>query len=162
MAEAPPCDLDRYFYFKDVKQHDWLFRHVWEGLTGDKPARDAKAEHLATLRDRGVYLIDIHEDNISNPKRTDLSPNVRGLIERCRTLAPEHVVLIKSIVYDVAYVPLVEAGFEVIDERMPFPASGQQRRFLESFRRAAAKAGFAKERPRVKRVHGAAARQGLP
>ena len=146
VAEAPPCALDRYFYFEDVDKHDWLFRYVWEGLTGEKPERSQKAAHLAALRDRGVYLIDLHEDNISQPSLPALTSRVPGLIERCRSLRPKHIVLIKSIVHDAAFAPLRAAGLPVVDERIPFPASGQQKKFLESFRRAAAAAGFEAQR----------------
>lgn len=137
VAEAPPCDLDRYFYFEDVAEHDWLFRYVYEGLTGKKPERSRKAEHLAELKRMGVFLIDLHEENVSKPSQARLRPEVPGLIRRCRALKPERIVLIKHSVHDAAYEPLREAGLPVIDERIPFPASGQQKKFLESFGRAA-------------------------
>jgi len=136
VAEAPPCDTDRYFYFEDVDRHDWLFRYVWEGLTGEKPERDAKAEHLAEMRRMGVFMVDLHEANISQPKLAQLSPEVPGLVKRCKALKPERIVLIKSIVYDAAYAALLEAGLPVVDARIPFPASGQQKKFLELFREA--------------------------
>jgi len=138
VAEAPPCASDRYFYFEDVPKHDWLFRYVYEGLTGERPDRRHKAAHLAALRDAGVFLIDLHEENISAPTATDLRPMVPGLVKRCQALSPQHVVLIKSVVYDVAFGPMVAAGLPAIDVRMPFPSSGQQRVFLEAFGRAAA------------------------
>jgi hypothetical protein len=142
VAEAPPCTPGRYFYFERVDPHDWLFRYVWEGLKKGKPDRARKAEHLGTLRDEGIYLIDLHEESISQPTPAQLQPKVAGLLDRCRALGPRHVVLIKSIVHDVAYEPLRQAGLPVIDERIPFPASGQQRKFLESFRRALGAAGI--------------------
>lgn len=142
IAEAPPCDLDRYFYFEDVDRHDWLFRYVWEGLTGTKPDRSDKAEHLRALRDAGVFMIELHEENVSGPTLSDLKPHVPGLVTRCRELKPRHIVLIKSIVHDAAFEPLREAGFPVIDARLPFPASGQQKKFLEGFRAALEDAGF--------------------
>lgn len=140
VAEAPPCDTDRYFYFPDVDRHDWLFRYIWEGLTGEKPERSDKAAHLAALRDRGLFLIDLHEGNINQPKAADLAPCVPGLIDRCRALAPKRIVLIKSIVHDVAFAPLRDAGLPVVDARIPFPASGQQKKFLDLFREAIAAA----------------------
>lgn len=147
VAEAPPCTPGRYFYFEHVDQHDWLFRYVWEGLMGDKPDRTRKAEHLAALRDAGVYVIDLHEGTISQPSLADLRPHVSGLLDRCRTLKPRHIALIKSSVYDAAFEPLRAAGLPVIDERIPFPASGQQKKFLDSFRRAAGVAGFTSAGP---------------
>ena len=101
VAEAPPSALDRYFYFEDVLTHDSLFRHVVEGVLGDKPTRD-KAPYLD---------------------------------EMCRIL------LISVGAYDHAYGALRAAGLPVIDARLPFPGSGQQRRFLEGFRLALAQAG---------------------
>lgn len=136
VAEAPPCTPGRYFYFEHADPHDWLFRYVWEGLTGDKPDRGRKPEHLAALRDAGVYLIDLHEETISQPTPGELRPHVAGLVARCRELAPEHIVLIKSSVHDAAFEALHAANLPVIDERIPFPASGQQRKFLEGFGRA--------------------------
>jgi hypothetical protein len=138
VAEAPPCDADRYFYFEAVDRHDWLFRYVYEGLTGAKPTREGKAAHLAEIRDAGVFLIDLHEDHISQPKAADLTPCVPGLIDRCRAIAPKRIVLVKSIVYDVAFAPMQAARLPVIDARIPFPASGQQAKFLEGFRAAIA------------------------
>lgn len=142
VAEAPPCDLDRYFYFEDVPEHDWLFRYVWEALYAEKPNRARKAEHLAALRDAGLFLIDLHEDNVSQPTKARLAPQVPGLIERCRALKPRRIVLIKSIVYDVAYKPLLAAGLPVVDARMPFPASGQQGKFVAIFRTAVGAGNF--------------------
>lgn len=142
IAEAPPCALDRYFYFEDVDQHDWLFRYVWEGLMGAKPDREHKAAHLAALKTAGVFLIDLHEDNISQPTLAQLRPHVPGLVERARKLTPDAIILIKSVVHDAAYDALKAAGLPVIDARIPFPASGQQQKFLEGFRRAATDAGF--------------------
>lgn len=142
IAEAPPCDTDRYFYFEDVDKHDWLFRYVYEGVTGQKPTREAKAHHLAELRDAGVFMIDLHEENAEQPSSAILTPLIPDLIDRCRKLKPAHIALIKSIVHDVAFEPLKKAGLPVIDERLPFPASGQQRKFLEGFAQVLKAAGF--------------------
>lgn len=144
IAEAPPCDTDRYFYFEEVDNHDWLFRYVWEGLTGEKPGdRASKKDQLASLRDAGVFLIDLHEGNVSSPKIGQLAPCVPDLVQRAKDLKPESIVLIKSIVHDAAFAALQSTGLPVIDERLPFPASGQQKKFLEGFRRAVKESGFA-------------------
>ena len=136
VAEAPPCTEDRYFYFETVDIHDWLFRYVWEGLTGEKPARENKGAKLAALQRAGVFMIDLHEESISGPTLKDLVPKVPALVDRCRAIGPEAIVLIKSSVYDASFTALAAAGLPVIDARIPFPASGQQKRFLESFREA--------------------------
>ena len=140
VAEAPPCDGERYFYYPDVEQHDWLYRYVWQALSGQKPEKNEKAANLKRLRDAGVFLIDLCEDDIAKPKLKDLEPHAPGLVERAKKLNPDHVVVIKATVYDAAFAPLKAAGLPVIDERIPFPSSGQQKNFLESFTRAAKKA----------------------
>lgn len=152
VAEAPPCATDRYFYFETVDKHDWLFRYVWEGLTGEKPDREQKAAHLAAMRDAGVFMIDLHEDHVEQPTLTQLRPCVPGLVERCRGLKPEAIVLIKSIVYDASYAAVRDAGLPVVDVRMPFPASGQQPTFLKLFRQALDACGYRWEGSDVRRT----------
>src|SRR5690349_10044111 len=66
IAEAPPCTLDRHFYFPDVPTQDSLFRHVYKGVTGKPPTRERKAEHLRELADAGVFLIDVCEQPIAD------------------------------------------------------------------------------------------------
>ena len=36
VAEAPPASVDRFFYYPDVKQFDWLFLGVMEVLYPDE------------------------------------------------------------------------------------------------------------------------------
>lgn len=142
VAEAPPCALDRYFYFEDVNQHDWLFRYVYEGLYFEKPSREDKARHLQRLCADGVFLIDLHEGNVSSPDRATLEACTPDLITRCKAAAARRIVLVKSSVYDAAFATLHSAKLPVIDARIPFPTSGQQRKFLVGFRAAIQAAGF--------------------
>lgn len=134
IAEAPPCSEDRYFYFEDVTQHDWLFRYVAKGILGAVSARDQKAADLEKLRDAGVFLIDASEDPIPDGAKIRLIPEqIAALPARVAKLKPAAVILIKSNVYDLAYEPLKGAGFNVINARLPFPTSGQQRVFETGF-----------------------------
>jgi hypothetical protein len=43
---------------------------------------------------------------------------------------------VKSSVFDLVGGALLDAGLPLVDERVPFPGSGQQRRFEKSFARA--------------------------
>lgn len=80
VAEAPPSVPDRYFYFPDVAEQDSLFRYVSRALLGREPTREGKADLLAELRDRGVFLIDLEEE----PRdETPLSEFVPALVKRC-------------------------------------------------------------------------------
>ena len=129
--EAPPAALDRYFYFEDVASHDSLFRYVVEGVLGEKPTRD-KAPYLAGLRDRGVFLVDLSIDPFWR-RREVMGDAVPDLVRRATALAPARVVLIGADVYDLAFEPLRQARLPVVDMRLPYPGSGQQRRFAEGF-----------------------------
>jgi hypothetical protein len=78
-------------------------------------------------------LIDLKTEPVDG---TPLADSVPGLIERCRALAPRAIILVKATVYDAAHSPMKSAGLPVVDERIPFPGSGQQRRLEEAFSRA--------------------------
>ena len=136
VAKTPPTALDRYFYFEDVRKQDALFQEVSSRLLRRKPTRANKAELLAELAHRGVFLIDVAEDPFDP---APLSAHVPGLIDRIRELDPNWIVLIKVDVHRAAYRALAEAGLPVSPVRVPFPGSGQQERFRETFRRALAR-----------------------
>jgi hypothetical protein len=136
VAEAPPSALDRYFYFEDVREQDSLFRYVARGILGVEPTRETKRELLARLRDPGVFLIDLLVDPKADQSLDDAVPD---LVRRVKVLAPDKVIVIKAGVYDAVHLALRRAGIPVVDERIPFPGSGQQRRFEEAFQRALAR-----------------------
>jgi hypothetical protein len=144
VAETPPTSLDRYFYFDDVESHDSLFRYVTKLVLGAMGERSGKADALVRLREEGVFLIDTKPDPFDGRTLHDLAGDLVG---RCRPLHPDHIILIKTSVYDAAFSSLRDAGLPVIDRRVPFPGSGQQRRFEEEFARALVDIG---QRPRTK------------
>lgn len=133
VAEAPPEALDRYFYFPAVRTQDSLFRYVCRAILGCVPTRGEKTELLAALRDRGVFLIDLQEDPRDETPLLDYVPD---LIERCHKLNPLRIILIKVTVFDAAYHAISDAGLLVSSVRVPFPGSGQQKRFEQEFQRA--------------------------
>ena len=129
VVEAPPSALDRYFYFEDVLTHDSLFRHVVRGVLGETPTRD-KAPYLDEMRERGVFLVNVSEDPFATWH--DVLPRcLPAQVRTCAALRPRRIVLIGAGTYDHAYDALREAGLPVVDVRLPYPGSGQQRRFLE-------------------------------
>jgi hypothetical protein len=134
IAEAPPADPDRYFYFHEVNAHDSLFRHVTRSLLGVEPTREDKPELLAQLQQQGTFLIDLKPDPVDS---TPLNSYVPELVRRVQGLNPERIVLIKATVYDVAYPALAAAGLPVSSARIPFPGSGQQTNFSQAFANAA-------------------------
>jgi hypothetical protein len=132
VAEAPPSADDRYFYFEDVREHDALFRHVVQAVLGEKPTRD-KPPYLDALREQGVFLIHASEEPFRE-RREVLPGCLPDLIERASELAPRRVLLVGAPLFDLAYGALREAGLPVLNARLPYPGSGQQRRFLDGFR----------------------------
>jgi hypothetical protein len=133
VAEAPPSELARYFYFEDVKAHDSLFLNVCEVLLNRRPTRREKAKALEDLKATGVFLIDLKETPVDG---SDLSAYVAGLLQRCAELSPERIVLIKVTVYDTAFTAMKRAGLPVVDARLPFPGGFQQPKFRADFRAA--------------------------
>lgn len=133
VAEAPPADESRYFYFEDVTTNDWLFRGVVEVLFGETPDRSDKAKWLKALKDRGMFVVDMKLDPVDD---SDLEAYVPDLVSRCQLLRPEHIIVIKVTVYDAAYEELRAAGLPVVEKRIPFPSTGQQGRFREEFKEA--------------------------
>ena len=133
VAEAPPSNGDRYFYFENVSEQDSLFRYVAKSLLGYVPDRGAKSIALGHLQAKGVFLIDLSEIPADTARLRDCVPS---LVERCSALEPRKIVLIKVNVFDLAYLALRAAGLPVANVRIPFPGSGQQRRFEKAFSRA--------------------------
>jgi hypothetical protein len=131
VAEAPPSALDRYFYFEDVQTQDSLFRHVTEMVIGEKPTRD-KAPYLDELKERGWFLIHVAEDPIGS-RREQIPPLVPDLVQRCRELQPERIIVIGAPLYDLVFAELRNAKLPVVDARLPYPGSGQQGRFKDLF-----------------------------
>jgi hypothetical protein len=92
--------------------------------------RSGKRDQLQGLADRGVFLIDLKPEP-KLPGET-LEAYVPDLVARAVSLRPRHVIVIKANVCDLTQGPLRAAGLDVVDQRIPFPGSGQQRRFLEA------------------------------
>jgi hypothetical protein len=65
--------------------------------------------------------------------RAVLPPLVPDLVARCAELAPRRIIIVGALLYDLVMRPLRDAGLPVVDVRLPFPGSGQQRRFLDGF-----------------------------
>ena len=132
VVEAPPSAEDRYFYFEDVREHDSLFRHVVEAVLGEKPTRD-KPPYLDALRDHGIFLIHASEEPFAD-RRSVLPRCIPDLVARATELRPRCVLLVGAPLFDLAYDALRAAGLPVLEARLPYPGSGQQRRFLDGFR----------------------------
>jgi hypothetical protein len=144
IAEAPPCNLDRFFYFEDVKKQDSLFLEIMGVLYPNQKAAylasgrdtEGKKDLLETFREDGYWLMDLSE---VPPEVTGqpLESCVPDLLQRLqRLVSPDTpIVLIKANVYDLLYPVLSAKGYRVIQERLPFPGSGQQRVFRDKLKK---------------------------
>ncbi len=66
-----------------------------------------------------------------------LQENVTATTQQAVELTPDGVILIKRNVFELLNQPLRDAGLSVLhDEFIPFPGSGQPRRFREGFQAA--------------------------
>lgn len=139
IAQTPPEELDRYFYFRRVPKADYLFRAVVPHFLGEEPTRLDKRDQLSALRELGVYVIDLKPDPCDPRPPSDFADD---LVRRAKRTNPEHAILIKVDVYDTAFEPLGDAGVEVIDKRIPFPSTGQQKVFCCDFKAALGLAGW--------------------
>jgi len=142
VAEAPPQAENRYFYFESVDKQDSLFRYVVRCILNIEPTRENKAEYLNALKEMGIFLIDLVQDPLGPKDKLKDVADLNSLTSRCINLHPEAIVLVKTTVYDVAFDSLKSVGLPVVDERIPFPGSGQQLRFVSAFINALEKIGI--------------------
>lgn len=141
IGEAPPCALDRFFYFEDVKKQDSLFLEIMGSLYPDlkkqylSSGRDTelKKDLLETFQSDGFWLLDVYETPVE-----ETGNELQVLLEKLKRLITTDtcIILIKTNIYDLCYASLTGAGYSVINERIPFPGSGQQGVFREKFGRA--------------------------
>jgi hypothetical protein len=143
IAESPPVDPDRFFYFESVTEHDSLYLETMKVLFPGRSAKDyrnAKADYLGKFRDGGLFLLDATDTPIMK------KANKKALVERDKTklLAKLNrfgvsrkvpIVLVSKSVWDVHNIYLRGMGYSVANTVMiPFPGSGQQKRFRQRLR----------------------------
>jgi hypothetical protein len=135
IAQMPPDDLDRYFYFESVPTTDYLFQAVIPHLLGEEPQRLDKRAQLTALRKRGVFVIDLKSDPCDP---TPLDSYVDDLAHRATDLRPKRAILVKVDVYDA---PTPPCGSRRSGRRRPTPlpehraADRVRRRVQEGARR---------------------------
>lgn len=146
IAESAPDDggeiVNRRFFYDDaLTSKDGLFREVVRALYNEpklESGPDAKKPWLEKLKADGIYLIDLAAVpvNYQSPaERLDaLKRSVDQTIALASSLSPEGVVLVKQSVFDLLREPIRSAGLPLLhDQFIPFPGSGQQKRFRERF-----------------------------
>lgn len=142
IAEAPPDNIERFFYYEEVHERDYLFLGIVEAISIDVKTKYIESNRnpefkrllLEWLKELGIYLIDLSDKPV-NGDRDDLSKNLPSLIKKVKTLINDETVisLIKVNVYDIAYDSLKAKFSKVVNLRIPFPSNGQQQKFQEQF-----------------------------
>ncbi len=153
IAEAPPDNLERFFYYPDVPSADYLFLGVISVLyPADKieyldnfRSPKLKETLLNKLKDEGFYLIDLLDVPKSYYKGI-LQNASYGMMEKIKKIADNdtRIILIKANIYDIMYKKLKTEGLNVINKRIEFPASGNQKKFYVNFKDALIKAEYFK------------------
>lgn len=146
IAESAPDDggdiaSRRFFYEDTLTGKDGLFREVVRALYDNPPLAsgpNAKKPWLEKLKADGVFLIDLAPVpvNYHSPSErvTALQRNIEATVSLAAALQPDGVVLVKQNVFDLLERPIRAAGLPLLHDAMiPFPGSGQQKRFRERF-----------------------------
>ena len=146
VAEAPPDSVERFFYYEDVKEKDYLFLGIMEVLypklkenyiTQQRPT-ELKRSILQKFKNDGFYLMDL----LDVPKGYfvgDWNAAVNSCVTRVEKEFGKNipVILIKANVYDLLYSKLIGKDFTNISkEKLPFPSTGWQVEFRKLFKRA--------------------------
>lgn len=145
IAEAPPDSLERFFYYENVSQHDYLFLGIAETLYPDlkklflEEGRKPKTKKLILqrLQCEGFYLFDLSELPISLLEN-NLTLQLPNLIKKMKSVINDdtRIILIKANVYDSAFHFLNREFKNIIDQRIAFPSQGWQPKFQIEFRKA--------------------------
>lgn len=154
IAESPPSDPSRYFYFENVKARDALFLETMKALYPSRwdtaaNLRRQKKQFLDRFRDDGFYLLDAVEVPLgrktSRQKVAEIRGNIPDLIRRVHALIDldTPIALISAPVFQVCDKALRARGYAVAnDEMIDFPSSGRQKAFRAKFAKVLGSLGW--------------------
>lgn len=125
---------------------DGLFREVVRAPYDDPALRSGpneKTPWLERLKSDGVYLIDLAAAPVNKHSSTERDAALKQKIDETFVLAleldPQGIMLIKQNVFALLERPIRAAGLPLLhDVVIPFPGSGQQKRFRDRFTMALA------------------------
>lgn len=158
VAEAPPENIERFFYYENVKEKDALFINLirllypeYQDSNGGsvQKIRDQKEHLLRRFQEDGYYLIDALPDpiklsmygykkiDIIKDRKEEVAKQIKSLITP-GPYNPERphvgIVLIKATVFDALFdYLLTEQQLPVLNQnlRVPFPSHGHSTMFHE-------------------------------
>ena len=143
VAETPPSDPNRYFYFPDVPGHDALWVELMKALYPDEFGstpleRKRKGRWLERFQQDGYQLIDALEEPVTGSHSSrveEITRQADACVSKVREIKPDRILLIKKSVYDGLAETFRRAKLPLINEGpIPFPGSGQQQKFQKAMK----------------------------
>lgn len=150
IAESPPpppeVQSSRQFYYTDrIRKNDRLFvntvKAVYPEAAGmtELQLEQEKVQWLRRLQKDGYYMIEALDESqqheVTKQQRQErIRHAIPSLLKKVSQLADDdtRIILIKSNVFDVAAVPLRNAGFTVLNtELVDYPGRFNQRAYRE-------------------------------
>ena len=132
-----PAESGGWFYLPGAM--DPVFQQICAVLFEEPPAGE-KEPYLKELKRRGVFYAELKPD--APRKDEKLADYVAPLTINLGILAPEHVVLVGSEVYQAAYGPLAKAGVPVVEVKIAGPDHDAE--FRQKLRQALVRADLEK------------------
>jgi len=140
VAESPPDDVKRFFYYENVKEQDSLFiqtmRVVYKLSDPAQVIRNNKKNLLDRFCEDGFFLEDALDDPIGVTRTKDKVAVIKKhrpdfmnkLTQNIDKSVP--IILISRPVYDGLFNLLAQKGYNVLNtEMIDFPGSGGQTNF---------------------------------
>ncbi len=143
LAESPPSSPERYFYYPDVKKHDWLWIGLMKAIYG-KQFKELRAERLRKMdwlkrfQSDGYRLIDAVKVPIcagDSSKVQIIKSRLDHIVDEIQKINPKQIVMVKATVYDTLYQDLENRGLPVVNAKLPFPDNRWQKKFQYEFGR---------------------------
>lgn len=161
VAEAPPENLERFFYYENVKVGDALFinliRLLYPAYRQEhggtvEQIRKEKPRLLKQFQEDGYYLVDALTEPISlnlsskervnliDERKSEIAQELTGLIGTKPfnfKNSPYGVVLLKATVHDALADYLISQDTPILNQKVkvPFPSHGHTRNFADSLHR---------------------------
>ncbi len=159
IAEAPPENIERFFYYEDVKTGDALFINLMRVLYPElreenhgtiENIRHNKASLLKRFQNDGYYLIDALPEPISlklsskervkliEKRKEDIADEIHALLGDTPSKTPvddRGVVLIKATVFDALEQYLLNERQALVlnsQFKVPFPSHGHTTAFADT------------------------------
>jgi hypothetical protein len=150
IGESPPSDC-RFFYIPDSTQYDFILLGIMEGLYPEfitsyrscKEKPKVKTEYLRRFQKDGFYLLDVYRnaEDIINLRPGDAINRLMKDLQDLK-IGQTLIILIKVTIYDLLATSLLDAKFNLINVRIPFPSDHWQTKFKTEFKKALKQIGW--------------------